>query len=160
MAPIDKFVVYYKKLNISIILKRTCTAITKKYTWQCVLRHFMTLCSLFLFIIASEDLRVTTSSHETDGKADLRTRSGNASEHLFYFKPFKPICSQKFNKYLLLYKKPTEFITDLWLSRTSFLTMLVRSAGSESSESPRFLLECLLELVNPSRLRMQAGRLV
>ena len=30
-----------------------------------------------------EDLRLTTS-HETNGKADLRTRSGIASEVLFY----------------------------------------------------------------------------
>ena len=36
-----------------------------------------------LILNASEDLRLTTS-HETDGKADLRTRPGIASEHLFF----------------------------------------------------------------------------
>ena len=41
---------------------------------------------------ASEDLRLTTS-HETNGKADLRTRSGIASEVLFLFKPLSLCCS-------------------------------------------------------------------
>ena len=41
-------------------------------------------------------------SHETNGKEDLRTRSGIASELLFYFKPLSIVALQlEFNKIIV-----------------------------------------------------------